>query len=82
MPGMPLPVSLVTALTGADELSWMLERVDVACPGEAAWVAWQAEMLQHWALVLALEEGKHYPALAAGLREFATTVLYQLETGR
>lgn len=80
MLGMSLPVALTTALSSADELSWMLERVDVARPDEAAWVAWQAEMLQHWAVVLALDEDQRYPALAAGLGEFATTVLHQLDT--
>lgn len=80
VPDMSMPVSLQTALTSAEELSWWLERVDGASPAaDTAWVLWLAEMLQHWAEVLAVEQAQEYSALATGLSEFADTVLHQLK---
>lgn len=70
---MTLPIPLSTALASADELAWMLERIDLGTL-EAVWVVWQAEMLAHWASVID-RECPCYPALAAGLAEFATQTI-------
>ncbi len=70
---MTLPESVTIALTSAEELGWMLDRIDVTDADHAVWVACEAQMLEHWA-GLAAEEAS-YPALAAGLSEFSRAVL-------
>lgn len=73
MARMGLPVSVTVALTSADELRFMLERMDVSDVEDRSWLGWQADLLHHWAGIAA-EEAPFLPALTAGLDEFAIKV--------
>ena len=77
--GMTLPVPVSIALDSAEELRRMLDQMDDDEHGERVWVAWQAEMLHHWA-GCAVEEAPYFPALSAGLAEFAATVSARIST--
>lgn len=76
---MRLPMAVTVALTSAEELRFMLERIDVTDAEHRRWVVWQAEMLHHWA-GLAADEAPCFPALADGLAEFAATVAHRAGT--
>lgn len=70
---MKLPMAVAVALTSAEELRFMLERVDATDVDERRWLVWQAELLHHWA-DRAAEDAPCFPALADGLAEFAATI--------
>lgn len=52
---MTVPVDEITDAT-AGELRWMIDRVNFGSAFELGWLGWQAEMLEHWAMV-AVDEG-------------------------
>lgn len=75
-----MPLAVTVAVTTADELRLLCDRLDLADEEQRRWVQWQAELLGHWVEVVA-DEVPEFPSLAQGLRDFTLAVSRQCEPG-
>lgn len=74
-----MPLAVMVALTTAEELRVLCDRLDRDDAQQRDWVGWQAELLGHWAQVVA-DEVPEFPSLAGGLGEFARAVQDSVRT--
>jgi hypothetical protein len=73
-----MPQELVFALESADALRYALDRACVEDRAEhARWVLAEAQMLQY--LAQAAGGGSEYPALSAGLADYAARIQQHLD---
>lgn len=77
--GEVVALALTVALTTAEELRVLCDCLDRDDKQQREWVLWQAELLGHWAQIVA-EEVPEFPSLADGLGEFALAVQDSVRT--